>query len=177
MAYTPSAHEAEVVRLRLENRFVLQEPKLKGLLIKNTLFFHLLRTKWIHSLYVLHTEWHAEEEKRAWWYFCLKPTTPLIGRLRSSCLVTTFYDAIHTCCDEKFKLTTELFCGTSTWDIDVLWDIWIRAGSRTSNKRTQRRKTYAHSGNTGLTPSSRFRLLYFQMHRWPQSGLYNAKNV
>lgn len=69
----------------------------------------------------LNTEWRAEEEKRVWWYLSLnlKPTTVLIGRLRSSCLVTAFYDAIRTCCNEKFKLTTELFSGTSTWDIDV----------------------------------------------------------
>lgn len=32
-----------------------------------------------------------------------------------------FYDAIRTCCDEKFKLlTTELFSGTPALDMDVL---------------------------------------------------------
>lgn len=35
----------------------------------------------------------------------------LIGRLGSSCLVTPLDDAIHTCCDEKFKPTCELFVG------------------------------------------------------------------
>lgn len=114
-------------------------------------FYHLLHIKLIHSVRVLHTEWHAEEEKRVWWYLCrnLKPTTPLIGRLRSSCLVTTFYDAIRTCCNEKFKLTTtELFSGTSAWDIDVLWDVWIRAGSRASNKSYS---AYRHT--VGIQPS------------------------
>lgn len=35
----------------------------------------------------------------------------LIGRPGSSCLVTPLDDAIHTCCDEKFKPTCELFAG------------------------------------------------------------------
>lgn len=75
-----------------------------------------------------------------------------LGGWESSCLVTALYDAIHTCCDEKFKLpTTELLAGTSAWDMDVLWDaegrelsgVHWKKHSNTHTEREYRHHTFA----------------------------------
>lgn len=54
-------------------------------------------------------------------------------RQGSSCLVTTFCDAIHTC-DEKFKLTTELFSQTAAQNMDA---VWIEVDDKTADQRRQ----------------------------------------
>lgn len=144
MAYTPSAHWAGVDRLTSEIDLSFGRLNRRTSLVQNTLFFHLLWTKWIHSVYVLPTEWHAEEEKRVWWYLCLNPklTTPADWEVGRQLLGNRVLWCHPYSNDEKFKLTSELFAGTAAWDIYVLWDIWIRAGSPTLSESTQWHKLH-----------------------------------
>lgn len=85
--------------------------------------------KWIHPVHIWRrqrrvTRREGKSERNVICVWIRKQPTPLIGRPGCSCLVTAFDDAIHTCCDEKFKLTCELFSGNAAaWDEDVRRDV------------------------------------------------------